>query len=221
VDSDVPPAPKPNRRGEISVTYQVFIIVVTLNALAAVAAFYLIPFPVEVKQVLYILDSLNAFILLTDFGYRFYRAPNRLRYFVTLGWLDLLGGLPGVPALRLFRIPTLVSLTRWLNRETLEEVRQDAHRRLASSTLLSTIAIVLLVITLGSILMVLVEKDAPNGNILTGGHAVWWSMVTIATVGYGDQLERSAQNEAAALRAEIAQLQRMLPEADPITPKES
>jgi voltage-gated potassium channel len=34
---------------------------------------------------------------------------------------------------------------------------------------------------------VLVESNAPNGNILTGNDAVWWSIVTIATVGYGDR----------------------------------
>jgi hypothetical protein len=32
-----------------------------------------------------------------------------------------------------------------------------------------------------------IEKPAPNGNILTGEDAVWWSIVTIATVAYGDR----------------------------------
>jgi voltage-gated potassium channel len=177
----------PRSRGAISVTYQLFIILITINALVVMAAFYVLPVPVEVKQVLYILDSLNAFILLGDFFYRLVRAPNRLRYLISLGWLDLIGGLPGLPILRLARVPTLVALVKLVNRETPDEVRQDARRSLASSTLLSTVLIVLVVVTVGSILIVLVESNASDGNILTGEDAVWWSIVTIATVGYGDR----------------------------------
>ncbi len=180
-------ADSPRGHGAISATYQLFIILLTINALVVMAAYYVLPLPVEVKQVLYILDSLNAFILLGDFFYRLVRAPSRLRYFISLGWLDLIGSLPGLPVLRLARVPTLVALIRLIDRETPDDVRRDARRSLASSTMLSTILIVLVVVTVGSILIVLVESDAPTGNILTGEDAVWWSIVTIATVGYGDR----------------------------------
>jgi voltage-gated potassium channel len=50
----------------------------------------------------------------------------------------------------------------------------------------------MLVVTMGSMAIVLIEKDAPNGNIITGEDAVWSSIVTIAIVGYGDRFPTTA-----------------------------
>ncbi|GFH34250.1 ion transporter [Streptomyces pacificus] len=38
----------------------------------------------------------------------------------------------------------------------------------------------------GSLAVLAVERDAPDGNIQTLGDAVWWSFTTMTTVGYGD-----------------------------------
>jgi voltage-gated potassium channel len=168
-------------------TYQLFVVFVTLLALAVTAAYYLLPLPATVRQVLFILNAITAFILLYDFFVQLYYAPQRLRYMVTFGWLDLLGSLPGIPWLRLARIPSLIASVRALFATNAREVRLAANKRLAESTLLAVVVVVLLVVTIGSILVVLVEAPAPDANILTGGDAVWWSIVTVATVGYGDK----------------------------------
>jgi voltage-gated potassium channel len=38
----------------------------------------------------------------------------------------------------------------------------------------------------GVIIVYLVERHAPHSNIHTIGDALWWSAVTVTTVGYGD-----------------------------------
>ena len=68
-------------------TYRLFIVFVTALALVVMVAYYL-PLPEPVRQVLYIQNSINAFILLYDFFMQFYYVPKKLRYMVTFGWLD-------------------------------------------------------------------------------------------------------------------------------------
>ena len=44
----------------------------------------------------------------------------------------------------------------------------------------------ILVLTVASVLVLQFESKSPDANITTGGDALWYSIVTITTVGYGD-----------------------------------
>ena len=49
-----------------------------------------------------------------------------------------------------------------------------------------TILLVFIVLVTSSVLVLTYESASPDASILTGKDALWYSIVTITTVGYGD-----------------------------------
>ncbi|GAA3072607.1 potassium channel family protein [Streptomyces glomeratus] len=100
----------------------------------------------------------------------------RRREFVRTHWLDLCAVvLPILQPLRLLRmVATLILVGR--------------RARMASQIRLTTYVAgaVIGLLMFGSLAVLSVERDSPNGNIRTLGDAVWWSFTTMTTVGYGD-----------------------------------
>jgi voltage-gated potassium channel len=168
------------------ITFELFVSLATLISLVLVTIYYLIPLAPEVKEVLVIADSIFALVFIADFFIRLNRRSHGIRYPLVFAVLDLLSGIPGVPFLRYLRLPRLLIAGRALRRHTTTDVVREARKQLAQSTLLITLLVAMLVITVGSALVVSFEAQSPDANIQTGEEAVWWSLVTVATVGYGD-----------------------------------
>ncbi len=125
-------------------------------------------------------------VFLFDFFRSLRLASNKGGYFLRGGgWLDLLGSIP-FPAFAIFRVARLFRIVRLLRRMTGGQLRRMLMRRLAQNTLLFTLVIALLLVFTISWGVLLAEQSAPSANIKTYHDAIWWSFVTICTVGYGD-----------------------------------
>lgn len=157
--------------------------VVVLGALGADAAFKL---PKEVSDILQTLDTLVCILLLTDFGIRFYKAESKLA-FMKWGWIDLIASIPNIPILRVGRFVRILRIIRLLRAiRATHKISSILLKNKLQTGVASVVLTAFLLIMFCSIGILICEQQDPDANIKTAGDAIWWSVATITTVGYGD-----------------------------------
>ncbi|HEY7827687.1 MAG TPA: potassium channel family protein, partial [Candidatus Limnocylindrales bacterium] len=77
-------------------------------------------------------------------------------------------------------------ITRLLRGQAGKDLVLDVLRNRGQYAAFITILLAGMTLAIASMVVLQVESTSPNGNIRTGGDAIWWGIVTITTVGYGD-----------------------------------
>ncbi len=175
------------QRGELKNTgYEIFIGILSVLSIFNLVLLYAIN-DTSLDTVLLVINAILSGVFLIDFTFRLFTAESKTHYFFrNFGWADLLASLPfqQVKVLRVFR---LVRVFRLLRAYGVANVARGLLRDRAGSALLTLLLMGILVLEFGSLEILHVEQHAPGANITTASDALWYTIVTISTVGYGDR----------------------------------
>jgi voltage-gated potassium channel len=162
------------------------VLVLSVYVLGALLIDTFFKLPPETSKLLNYIDNLVCVFFFIEFTIRLKKSENKLQ-FMKWGWIDLLSSIPMLDCFRVGRSMRLLRLLRVLKafRSTKNLVNHIfANKVNGAFASISTIAILLVIFSALAILQV--ETD-PNSNIKTAEDAIWWSYVTVTTVGYGDK----------------------------------
>jgi hypothetical protein len=175
------------RRELKNTSYEIFIGALSVIAVVNVALFFVFANDRDLQLVLAVINGLLTLIFLGDFLYRVKTAPARGRYFVRqYGWADLLSCVP-LPPFKIFRVFSVIRVNRLLGVKGAHGVWRTVIRDRANSALLVLLLMGIIVLEFGSIGILWIEQYVRGANITSASDALWFTMVTISTVGYGDK----------------------------------
>ena len=159
------------------------VLVVAVVSLLLVLLETFLRIPPGVLSLLRTVDTLSCVIFLIDVFVRWKRERWSVNYW-RWAWLDVIASIPFEPAFRSLQAIRIYRFIRLIR--VLKKLSTLTSGTSLNEKLLALPGVAFVMVLFSTMLMVEVERSAPNATIKTGGDALWWALTTVTTVGYGD-----------------------------------
>jgi len=168
----------------LSLPWEIFVLGVAILSIVNLALAVILRNP-DLTQVVAVMDSIIILVFLMDLIRRFSVAEDNRRYLMQgWGWVDAISIIPMLRVARLLRVVRVVRVMQRLGGP--KAALKAFFKNRATGGLLLVLLIALLVLEFGSVLILWAERGAPEATISTAEDAIWYLVVTMSTVGYGD-----------------------------------
>ncbi|XDD41651.1 potassium channel family protein [Leptospira sp. WS60.C2] len=175
-----------NDRKSILSILDIFTLILSIYILGTLLTGIFHKYDTEQQRLLDIIDNIICFYFIVEFFIKFKTSPDKLK-FIRWGWIDLISSIPNIDALRYGRIFRIIRILRVLRiLRSFKAVTSILFKNKPKGTFSTVALFSFLTIIFASIAILQVETD-PNSNIKSAEDALWWSYVTVTTVGYGDK----------------------------------
>lgn len=169
-----------------SIGYEIFIGILSILSIVNLVLLYAAQ-DKSLDTVLTAMNALFSMIFVADFLFRIFTAPSAGAYFFKhFGWADLLASVP-LAQFKILRVFRLARVYRLLRDVGIQTVGRALLKDRAGSSLYILLIMGIFVLEFGSLAVLSVEQNAPGANITSASDSLWYTIVTISTVGYGDQ----------------------------------
>jgi voltage-gated potassium channel len=166
--------------------FQIALVILTPVVLGALVADTICALPKDVSRIIQGLDTIVCVLLLADFFVRLHCAENK-GAFLKWGWIDLVASIPNIDLLRWGRLVRVLRVIRLLRSlRSLHKVLAMLFQSKVETGAVSLTLSAFLLIAFSSASILICERQG-DANIKTAEDAIWWSVATITTVGYGDK----------------------------------